>query len=672
MDIFIVVLILLLSIVVSNILSRLIPFVPVPLIQITIGIILAILPTGIHMPLEPELFMVLFVAPLLYNDGKMTSKEELWKLKSPVFLMAFGLVFATVFIVGYVINIMIPSIPLSACFALAAILSPTDAVAVSSLSERIHLPSKIMILLEGEALTNDASGLVTFRFAIAATVTGAFSFSNAAFSFFIISIGGFLVGALLSLIIAQLTAFIRRLGLEDATFHVLMQIITPFIIYLLSEEIGVSGILAVVAAGILHSLQADYSEPIISKLKFVSKSTWAVLLFIINGLVFLILGLQIPAVMAVIFRDNTISNFKVLMYIIIISLSMILLRFLWVYSMWNEKWSEDECIEDKPNRFSNSLVTALAGARGAITLAGAFSIPFYLENGNLFPQRDLIIFISAGVILLTISIASFILPMVLGEEASESDSNTNKSSHKALKQVMDAAIKLINDETNQENKLAASSLITVCEKIKNDNPINAENINLTIEDRKKERDIFLIGLNAERKEINGLLQDKKINPATVEKFEDAISKVESCLSKPPIIQTLTKMELIRKALAKLIKKQLNINPMNMKEVKRIKVLTSKAAVEAIKAQINTENRNASLAVIDHYNDIIRRLNTINLGETSNDISKQRSRLHLKALQAERDEVQSLLENNEITRETASKLRRFINYMEATAIEEEVF
>ncbi|QAA34266.1 Na+/H+ antiporter [Clostridium manihotivorum] len=671
MDIFIVVLILLLSIVVSNILSRLITFIPVPLIQITIGIILAILPTGIHMPLEPELFMVLFVAPLLYNDGKMTPKEELWKLKSPVFLMAFGLVFATVFIVGYIINLMIPNIPLSACFALAAILSPTDAVAVSSLSERIHLPSKIMTLLEGEALTNDASGLVTFRFAIAATVTGAFSFSNAAFSFFIISIGGFLIGAVLSLVIAQLTAFIRRLGLEDATFHVLMQLLTPFIIYLISEEIGVSGILAVVSAGILHSLQADYSEPIISKLKFVSRSTWAVLLFIINGLVFLILGLQVPAVMSVIFRDDTISNFKVLMYIIIISLSMILLRFLWVYSMWNEKWSEDECMEDKPNRFLNSLITALAGARGTITLAGAFSIPFYLDNGSSFPQRDLIIFICAGVILLTISIASFILPMVLSKETNEAD-NTNKSSHKALKQVMDAAIRLINDETNQENKLAASSLITVCEKIKNDNPINAENINLTIEDRKKERDIFLIGLNAERKEINRLLQDKKINPATVEKFEEAISKVESCLDKPPIIQTLTKIDLIRKALAKLIKKQLNINPINMKEVKRIKILTSKAAVEAIKTQINSENRNASLAVIDHYNEIIRRLNTINLGEISNDISKQRSRLHLKALQAERDEVQTLLENNEITRETASKLRRFINYMEATAIEEEVF
>ncbi|GFP74830.1 Na+/H+ antiporter [Clostridium fungisolvens] len=672
MEIFIVVLILLLSIVISNILSRLIPFVPVPLIQIAFGIILGILPTGIHMPLEPELFMVLFIAPLLYNDGKMTSREDLWKLKSPVFLMSFGLVLVTVLVVGYIINLMIPDIPLSASFALAAILSPTDAVAVSSLSERIHLPEKIMTLLEGEALTNDASGLVAFRFAIAATVTGVFSFANAALSFFVIAIGGFLVGAVLALIIARVTAFIRRLGLEDATFHVLMQIISPFVIYLVSEELGLSGILAVVSGGIVYSLQADYSEPIISKLKFVSRSTWSVLIFIINGLVFLILGLQIPAVMSVIFRDDTINNFKVLMYIVVISLVLILLRFVWVYSLWNEKWSVDESLEESPKRFLNSVLTSLAGVRGAVTLAGAFSIPFYLENGEYFPQRDIIIFISAGVILLTICTASFVLPLLVKRENNDAEKNSSGLNQDALKSVMNAAIRLINDETNKENKLAASSLINICEKIKNDNPINIENLKLTIEDRKIEKDIFLLGIRTERKEVRRLLADKKIPPATYEKIDDSLTKVENCLSRPPIIETLNKMDSIKNFISKFLKNQLNVNPINIKDVKKIKVLTSKAAIFAIKEQINDTNRKASLAVIEHYNDIIKRLTTFTIGEDINNVNKQRSKLHLKALQAERDEVQSLLQSNEISRETALKLRNFINYMEATAIEEQIF
>ncbi|MNZ43043.1 Sodium, potassium, lithium and rubidium/H(+) antiporter [compost metagenome] len=250
MEVFELVLIMLGLIGVSNVLNRFIPFIPVPLLQIILGTLVALLPSGLHMELNTELFLVMFIAPLLFNDGKRTPREDLWNLRSPILLLALGLVFVTVFAGGYLIHWLIPSIPLPAAFALAAILSPTDAVAVGALAGRIHLPKGIMRLLEGESLMNDASGLVAFKFAVAATVTGVFSITDAALSFLWIAIGGLVCGAVLSFIIVWIRMFIRRLGMEDVTIHMLIQILTPFLIYIITEEFGLSGILAVVAGGI--------------------------------------------------------------------------------------------------------------------------------------------------------------------------------------------------------------------------------------------------------------------------------------------------------------------------------------------------------------------------------------------------------------------------------------
>ena len=178
-------------------------------------------------------------------------------MKKQILLLALGLVFLTVVVIGYLIHWLIPSIPLSAGFALAAILSPTDAVAVSAMSSRVKMPKGILHLLEGEGLMNDASGLVAFHFAVAATVTGIFSLTSASLSFLVIAIGGFAGGAVLAYMIIRIKVFIRRLGMENVTVHMLIQILTPFVIYLAAEHFHVSGILAVVAAGIVHSIEQD-------------------------------------------------------------------------------------------------------------------------------------------------------------------------------------------------------------------------------------------------------------------------------------------------------------------------------------------------------------------------------------------------------------------------------
>lgn len=466
LDIFLVVLVLLTIIAISNIVNRFIPFIPVPLIQVALGILAASFPQGLHFELNTELFFVLFIAPLLFNDGKRTPRAELWNLRAPILLLALGLVFATVIVGGYTIHWMIPAIPLAAAFGLAAILSPTDVVAVSALSGRVKMPKGILRLLEGEGLMNDASGLVAFKFAIAAAVTGAFSLAQAAVSFVFISLGGLLCGVVISFLIIRFRLFLRRLGMQDVTMHMLIQILTPFVIYLAAEEIGVSGILAVVAGGITHAVEQDRLESTMIKLQIVSSSTWNIILFILNGLVFVILGTQIPDVISVIFNDTAISNMKVIGYILVITFTLMLLRFLWVLFFWNGKWffNKDQNIY-KPG-LRSTLLISISGVRGAVTLAGSFSIPYFLEDGTPFPERNLILFLAAGVILCTLVIATVVLPILTEKE--EEDEERNKKLLTARRKLIKTALQTIKEDMNETNKTASLAVIAEYnEKMKN-------------------------------------------------------------------------------------------------------------------------------------------------------------------------------------------------------------
>lgn len=407
---FLAVLVLLALIASSNIINRFLPFIPVPLIQVGLGILVAAFPSGLHISLNPELFFVLFIAPLLFNDGKRTPRDELWKLRAPILLLALGLVFATVIVAGYTIHWMIPSIPLPAAFALAAILSPTDVVAVSALSSRVNMPKGIMRLLEGEGLMNDASGLVAFKFAIAATVTGAFSIAEASFSFVLIAAGGLLTGFILSFFIIRFRYFLRRLGMDDVTMHIILQILTPFVIYLAAEEIGVSGILAVVAGGVTHAIEQDRMEANLAKLQIASSNTWNIILFILNGLVFVLLGLQIPDVSTVIFQDEAFNNMQVISYILIITFCLMILRFLWVWLFWAGNWS----VSKRRTRKTEAAcfhADDILWCSWCCYISGCFLHPVYACRRLTIPERHLIIFLAAGVILCTLILASVLLPI---------------------------------------------------------------------------------------------------------------------------------------------------------------------------------------------------------------------------------------------------------------------
>lgn len=650
------VLVLLILIGISNVVNHFLPVIPVPLIQIALGVAMTYVPGMHHIPLDPELFLLLFIAPLLFNDGKMTPRDELWQLRSSILLLALGLVFATVLLAGPFIHWMIPAIPLSAAFALAAILSPTDAVAVGSLSGRVKLPGKIMRLLEGEALMNDASGLVAFNFAIAATVTGYFSLPKAIGSFIAIAIGGIVVGALLGFMAIGLRLRLRRLGMEDVTLHMLIIILTPFIIYWVAEEFHVSGILAVVAAGVTHAIERDRMTRGSARLHIVSASTWPVILFCLNGLVFILLGLEIPGVISEVWKDPAYNNGQVIGYVLIITAVLILLRFVWV-------WAANR-------HFRSALLTALSGVRGALTLAAAFSIPMTLADNSPFPERSLILCICSGVILLTLVIASVLLP-ILTREAKADPEELAENERNARIRVLEAGLNAVREEMNDKNSQEGMRLISSytrrlqMAKLKN----KAEMGNAL----KEAVDIRLEALKAEQQIAEKWVREERISPKLADKFLSSISKVEMLLTtkhkwtKLLVFGWEALQRLLRKSKKKA--KKIDISHPQWGVYRELKLEAIRAAIRQVKSLETTDNKDTIQAILADYRGLELQLQSGSYRNPAADqMSAERREIELKAIQAERNEIQIMFENGEISRTLANNLRLDVNYHEGHLFE----
>ena len=411
------------AILASSIIDQVVPRVSSPLIQIGLGLLIALFASSqIRVTLDPELFLVLFIAPLLYEEAKSADKAALWHHKRPVLSLAIGLVVATTLAIGFAVHAVIPSIGLAAAFALGAALGPTDAVAVTSLSKQVNIPDRQGSILKGELLLNDASGIVSFQFAIAAAVTGSFSLLNATGNFFVEFLGGIAVGELLAYIGKFLVNKARSLGVENTTFHVLFEILIPLLVYSIADAVHVSGIIAVVVAGLINVISPHAIGPSISRMNIVSSSVWRVLTFALNGFVFVLLGTQLPQAMVHTWDDVTFSNFTLIGYVVALTLLLYVVRFAWVCaSDWlytrrrGKKHSEKFKLD-----LRKSLITTLAGAKGTITLSILFTIPYFMD-GARFPQRDLIIFLGCGVIVCTLLVATFIVPLIAPKKVSESE-----------------------------------------------------------------------------------------------------------------------------------------------------------------------------------------------------------------------------------------------------------
>ena len=427
---------------VTGIIARYIRAIPLPPIQIMLGAALSWPQQGLHIDFDPGLFMLLFIPPLLFADGWRIPKREFFALYRPILRLAFGLVLFTVIGLGYLIHWMIPEIPLTVAFALAAVISPTDAVAVSAITRNLGMPAHTMHVLEGESLLNDASGLVALKFAIAATLTGVFSWTQVTQEFLWIALGGLGVGAAVGWGFSYLRDTVtRRLGDVAATQMVLLLVLLPFAAYLLGEKIGVSGILAAVAAGVATNFgdlnRADYISE-----RMQTAGTWAMVESAFNGAIFLLLGLQLPSIIGVTLRDAGHDWWILVGYVAIISIALLALRWIWLMlgvSRSLHKAHQAGKLIKKPDLWLN-LATTLAGIRGAVTLAGALSVPLLLNNGQPFPARDMLIFLATGTILFTLVIGSIGLPLVLRRVQATSEPESVREERQARIAACRAAI----------------------------------------------------------------------------------------------------------------------------------------------------------------------------------------------------------------------------------------
>lgn len=450
------------AILASSIIDQVVPRVSSPLIQIGLGLLIALFASSqIRVTLDPELFLVLFIAPLLYEEAKSADKAALWHHKRPVLSLAIGLVVATTLAIGFAVHAVIPSIGLAAAFALGAALGPTDAVAVTSLSKQVNIPDRQGSILKGELLLNDASGIVSFQFAIAAAVTGSFSLLNATGNFFVEFLGGIAVGALLAYIGKFLVNKARSLGVENTTFHVLFEIFIPLLVYSIADAVHVSGIIAVVVAGLINVISPHAIGPSISRMNIVSSSVWRVLTFALNGFVFVLLGTQLPQAMVHTWDDVTFSNFTLIGYVVALTLLLYVVRFAWVCaSDWlytcrrGKKHSEKFKLD-----LRKSLITTLAGAKGTITLSILFTIPYFMD-GARFPQRDLIIFLGCGVIVCTLLVATFIVPLIAPKKVSESEEAAREREAELKIDILRSVVEELTARQTPDTRRATRSVVS--------------------------------------------------------------------------------------------------------------------------------------------------------------------------------------------------------------------
>ncbi|MDR0716209.1 MAG: Na+/H+ antiporter [Azoarcus sp.] len=450
-----VVLAMLLAVVVSGYLVRALPVsLPIPLVQIALGALVAKF-SGSAVRLEPEIFFLLFLPPLLFLDGWRIPKAGLFRDKLVIVELALGLVLFTVVGAGYLIHWMIPSMPLAVAFALAAVVSPTDPVAVSSIVSRGPMPKRLMHILEGESLLNDASGLVCFRFAVLAAMTGSFSLQEASLTFLWLALGGLAIGIAATLAISHAQRWLSRHWGEESGSAILVNLLIPFGAYLLAERLHASGILAAVAAGVTMSY-VELSGRALATTRVQRAAVWDMARFALNGLMFVLLGEQLPAIFsraAISVQEvGQQSSLWLVVYALAIAVILAALRYAWVWVslhlvFFNARRNGRE-MSAPDSRIVR--VMSLSGVRGAITLAGVLSLPLLLPDGQPFPARDVAIFLAAMVILISLIASSALLPRLLRglDVTMPAESAEEHEEKEALRAAAAEAIKAIEEASH--------------------------------------------------------------------------------------------------------------------------------------------------------------------------------------------------------------------------------
>lgn len=494
-----------------------------PIFLVLGGLLISLVPGITIISIDPELIFLIFLPPILYEAAWYTSWNDFWKWKRPISLLAFGLVIFTSCIVAYVSSAMIPGFTLALGFLLGGIISPPDAVAATSVLKGIKMPKRIVTILEGESLINDASSLIVFRFALAAVITRHFVLEEAIVDFFLVAIMGILTG----LAVGYFFYLIHRFLPTTPSIDTALTLMTPYIMYLAAEHFNVSGVMAVVSGGLFLSYHSHTILNHSSRIQ--ANGVWSTVIFILNGIVFILIGLELPVIIG---ELNGYSISDGIRYGIVISLLTILIRFIWVYPIaFIPRWlSKKVRTTEKSPGWQGPLIISWAGMRGVVSLASALAIPLTLSNGHIFPERNIILFITFIVILITLVVQGLTLPFIVRfSKIDELDDFIPEEEQEANIQLRlkKAALNRLNEKYLSE--ITENELVeNLKNQLENDIALTTQRLESLECDTMEKEEIALYNrimldlFNVQRSELGMLRKEKVISHDLIRKQENRL------------------------------------------------------------------------------------------------------------------------------------------------------
>jgi monovalent cation/hydrogen antiporter len=410
--------------------------IPYPILLVLGGLAIGLVPGMPNVELQPELIFFGVLPALLYGSAFFTSLRDFRAQVRPIGLLAIGLVIATTVGVGIVAHEFVEGLTWQSAFVLGAIVSPTDPTAATAIAHRLGVPRKLVTIVEGESLVNDGTGLVLYRVAVAAVVTGSFSAARAGGLFVVTAAGGILVGLAVGWLVRQ----IRR-RLDNPPAEITISLMTGYFAFIPAELIGVSAVLAAVTAGVYLGWHTP--ELTTSQVRLQGRAVWEILIYLLNALLFVLVGLQLPVVVDGL---DDFSVARLLGYGLLASVAVLALRFVWVFVVMDLP----KRIAGRPSSWRGVVFLSWAGMRGAVSLAAALALPLETDAGAAFPGRDLIVFLTFAVILFTLVGQGLTLPLVIRVLRLEDDGGDEREDAKARIKAAEAALARLEELAGED------------------------------------------------------------------------------------------------------------------------------------------------------------------------------------------------------------------------------
>jgi Na+/H+ antiporter len=412
-----------------------------PIVLVLGGLALSFTAQFSNITIDPELVFFIFLPPLLYEAAWQISWKEFWKWRRVITSFAFPIVIVTSCLIAFVSRELIPGFTLALGFLLGGIISPPDAISATTIMRQVNVPKSLVRIAEGESLLNDASSLIVFRFALAAVITGQFHFQQAAASFVLVVFMGIFVGLLVGIIFYA----IHRWLPTTPSIEIVLTLVTPYCMYYFAEHFHFSGVLAVVSGGLLLSSKRQRMLTFQSRIQGVN--VWTNIVFVLNGLIFLLIGLQLPSITR---QLGEISLGRAIWYGLVISVVLILTRLLCTLgaSLFTRVMSRFITVADPNPGWRGPLVFGWAGMRGVVSLAAALSVPILIQEGQPFPYRDLILFITFIVILVTLVFQGLTLPWLIRKVKPEDKSTIPEHKQEIIiqKKIAQASLQFLEEK----------------------------------------------------------------------------------------------------------------------------------------------------------------------------------------------------------------------------------